>query len=262
MKKRVSVYLIVTVVVVLMLSSLVYAIDRSSSVGGGTLTDQTGGDAAGYRFNKTSPSSDNAQGGNVTHLNITTAKSTVKWAGYLGSVTATLRLGIGSDQLFSFGTDGGIKTVLASTDSSFDFSNLQTVTKADVDIAFGFGKSVDNATSTFNRTQTVAGVSAAISAGLVAHTAAINSSGSCMLNGTNAGIGVCALDYNIYNTSVLADNGTHCANCEKAIAFAVPVALNQRDFKNSTEIDYELMVAVSDGGTNTPETYFFFLDVE
>src|SRR3989338_2238140 len=98
MKKRVELLVVVVTIFVLVLGYAALAVDKSTAVSGASLTV-----GSSNRFTSTNPSSTGAQGGNVTFLNVTTSKSTVKWAGFLGRVSAALKLGFGGDVLYSFG---------------------------------------------------------------------------------------------------------------------------------------------------------------
>lgn len=240
MKKRRGLDLLLTGIVFLLLAAMVCAVDKSDAVTGGSLTTGETG-----QLTETSAGSYATQAGNVTEINVTSAASTVKWAGYFGQVTTSLKLGMGTDVLYDFGSavNGQIKTVLASTDSGFDFSDLQTATAGNVDSTWGFTTGdIDSATSTFVETGTIATVSSVNVVNLTAY----NSGGD--LNNT------------IYRSGFLADTASPSA--ENDFAFGVAVNADERDFRNTTIVDYELIVPVSDGGIGTLETYYFFLDIE
>ena len=227
-------------VMLLALSAVVYAVDKEDAVSGAAITEGPSG-----TLTETSSGSDDAQGGNVTEINLTTTSSTVKWQGYFGQVTAALKLGIGSDILFNFGSvpNGQIKTVLASPDSSFDFSSLQAASVNDVDTAWSFTTTdADSATSTLTGSATIAQVASVPTASLNAY----NSTGS--------------LKTDIYSSGALADTGSPSAVTD--FAFGVSIDANQRDFRNTTVVDYELIVPVNTSGVAGTQTYFFFLDIE
>ncbi len=233
MKNRI---LVLSAVMLMMLASLAAAVDISNSAEGASVTvNETG------RLSEASAQSALAQAGNVTRLNLSSSRSTAKWAGFMGTTSASVRIGIVSDILYNFGSAAGaqIKSVFAAQDSAFDFSNLNAATAAQVDSAFGFTTTdTDSATDTYTGTQAISGVSAP-STGLNAY--------------TPAG----ALSTALYNTTLLRDGNSAA---EGDFAFGVPVVPDQKDFRNSTEVDFELLAPVSN--PNSPETYFFFLDVE
>ncbi len=222
----------------MMLASLATAVDVSNSVEGASVALGASG-----RLTDVSAQSALAQAGNVTNVNLSSTRTTSKWAGYFGSVSAALRIGIASDILYSFGNaaNAQIKSVIAAQDSAFDFTALQAATVGEVDAAFGFAAADgDSAASTYAGSQLISGVAAAPSTGLNAHT----SEG--------------ALSAALYNTTLLRDGNSAA---EGDFAFGVPVVPNQKNFRNdSSDTDYELLAAVSN--PNAPETYYFFLDVE
>lgn len=232
---------IIIVAMVLVLASMAFAVDRSGAVSGATAVK-----GISSRLTAATAQSDAAQAGNVTQLNLSTSKSTVKWAGYFGQVSATLALGIGSNQLFSFGSadNDQILSVLASTDTNFNFGNLLAATAANVDTIYGFAAAdIDSGALTLDdSTPTIAGVSSVPAANLNAYTAAGSASTS------------------IYQSGVLADTAAPAA--EGDLAFGVSVNANERDFSNTTVTDYELIVPISDGDTAVKETYYFFLDLQ
>ncbi len=259
MKKRVSVIVAIATILVLTLVYMAQAVDKSDAVTNASLTVGTSS-----RFSAAALGSRGAQAGNVTFVNATTTRGTAKWAGFLGRVSAALRLGFGSDVLFHFGevpvnsSDNQVKTVFAASDSSFDFSNLQSATPASVDSAYGFpANHVDSATRVFNLSSlTVAQVTGVRAAPLVAFTGPNETLGNVCINKTDG----CALSAILYNSSVFADTASPAQEFD--FAFGVKVVPNQRDFRNQTPVDYELMVPVNTSGLGGVQTYFFFLDVE
>jgi len=240
MEKRLGMAIII-VAMVLVLASMALAVDRAGAVSGASVTK-----GISSRLTAAVAQSDDAQAGNVTQLNLSTSKSTAKWAGYFGQVSATLALGIGSDQLFSFGSAANdqIVSVLASTDTGFNFGNLVAATAANVDTIYGFAAAdIDSGTLTLDdSTPTIAGVSTVPAANLRAHTGA----------GT--------LSTSIYQSGVLAD--TAGPGAEGDLAFGVSTNSDERDFANATVVDYELIVPISGGDTGVEETYYFFLDLQ
>src|SRR3989344_2192651 len=112
MKKRVGLLVVIATMFLLVLGSAAFAVDKSDAVT--AASNLTVG--ASNRFSPGSPGSTGAQGGNVTFLNVTASRSTVKWSGFLGSVSAAIKLGFSSDVLYDFGNANvsQIKTVFAS----------------------------------------------------------------------------------------------------------------------------------------------------
>jgi len=247
MKKRVGLLVVIATLFLLVLGSAAFAVDKSTAVSGASLTV-----GSSNKFTSTNPGSTGAQGGNVTFLNVTTTKSTVKWAGFLGRVSAALKLGFGTDVLYDFGNSNSsqIKTVFASPDSGFNFGNLVNATTAAVDSAWGNPQGhVDSATNTFTVSdQTVAQVSNVKAVGLNSYTAGNGTSGNATLSAQ------------VYNSSIFADTAAPASTLD--FAFGTKVVLDQRDFRNQSVVDYELVVPVNTTGLGGVQTYFFFLDVE
>jgi hypothetical protein len=240
-KKEKGLALLVISVVFLSLMTMAYAaVDKSDAVSGGALTVGTSS-----TLTETSAGSYAAQGGNVTDIDVDTTASTMKWAGFFGEVTTSLKLGVSSDVLYDFGNAANdqIKTVLASTDSSFDFSQLQTATAGDMDSAWSFTTGdIDSATSVFNESATIATVASVEAASLIAY--------------DSAGV----INNTLYQSGILADTASPSA--ENDFVFGVAVEDGELAFDNSTTVDYELVVPISGGAIGTPETYYFFLDIE
>lgn len=249
MKKRVGLLLVVATLFLLVLGYAAFAVDKSDAVT--AASSLTTGQS--NRFSSGSPASKGAQGGNLTFLNVTASRSTVKWAGFVGRVSAALKLGFSSDVLYDFGNanTSQVKTVFAATDSSFNFGNLVNATTAAVDTAWGFPTGhVDSATRTFTVSdQTVAQVSNVKAVGLRAFTFTGN-----VTSGNQT------LSTQIYNSSVFADVVSPATQSD--FAFGVKVVPEQRDFSNFSLVDYELVVPVNTTGLSGVQTYFFFLDVE
>ena len=186
----------------------------------------------------------------MTFLNVTTTRSTVKWAGYAGRVSSALKLGLGSDFLFDFGSavSTQIKSVFAAPDNVFDFSNLQNATPSGVDAAWGVPAGhVDSATSSHTGSNTIAQVENVKTIALRA------------FNNLTATSNFSALI--AYSSGLFQDLAINSSE-ETAYAFGVSVNISQRDFRNNSQVDYELVVPVNTSGLSGVQTYFFFLDVE
>ena len=243
MKKRVGI-VVLAIVLFLTLAFMAVAVDKSDAVTGVSVTSGTSS-----KFTSTAAGSRGAQGGNVTFVNVTTTRSTVKWAGFLGRVSSALRLGLGSDYLFDFGDapTNQTKTVFAASDSAFDFSNLANTTAANVDGAWGFPTGhIDSAQSTYAGQDTIAQVS---------------NVKTLALRAFNNLTGVSNFSALItYRSGLFSDGGA--ATEETSYAFGVSVNASQRDFRNDSQVDYELVVPVNTSGLGGVQTYFFFLDVE
>lgn len=239
MEKRKGLFIIIATMVFLALAFMAVAVDKSDAVSGSSVTVGTTG-----RLTAASAGSKATRAGNVTEVDVTSTKSTIKWAGYFGQVTTALQLGFDSNVLYDFGSvvNSQIKSVFAAPDSSFDFSNLFAASVGDVDSAWGFSAGdKDSATSTFNGTATIATVASVPVANLIAFTGA----------GVQSNI--------LYKSGLFTDSAAPTQEID--FAFGVAVDADERDFRNTTVVDYELMVPTNTTGVGT-QTYYFFLDVE
>ncbi|MBU0470148.1 MAG: hypothetical protein KJ984_01605 [Nanoarchaeota archaeon] len=237
MSNKKGLVLLISAMMLLSLLPLALAVDIEDAVAGAGVSKGTSD-----TFNETTSQTDAAQGGNVTELNLTSAASTTKWAGYYGQVTASLSLGIANAALFSFGdvANDQVKSVFATQNATLNFGNLVTGTSAGVDSVWSFTTTdVDSATLSHLNATTVSGIS-------ITEAAALNSY-------TDVGISTAG----VYNSSILSDGSV---GAKGNFAFGVAVTPNQRDFSNSTVIDYELVVPIGDGATL--ETYYFFMDIQ
>ena len=247
MNRFFNIKLLALLVVALSLVMSVAAEDLTDSANGAEITSSTEGGS----LSETAAGSDVAGGGNVTTLDLNTDASTVKWQGYVGEVEATLALGTGSNTLYSFGAvpNDQINSVFASLDSSFDFSSTQAVSTeisdGTLDSLWGFTNSDQDSI----KTAFTGGDTATISG--VANVPAVN-----LTTYTAAG----ALSTSPYQPGILADTASPSAMTD--IAFGVSVSANQKDYSNSSTVDYQLMVPVNDSGSFTGQTYYFFLDLE
>ncbi|MFH1406256.1 MAG: hypothetical protein ABIG52_03500, partial [Nanoarchaeota archaeon] len=61
----------------------------------------------------------------------------------------------------------------------------------------------------------------------------------------------------VYNSSILNDGSSAVKG---DFAFGVAVDVDETGFDNTTQVDYELVVPISDGAT--PESYYFFMDIQ
>lgn len=249
MKKRWSGYLVITTIVFLVLAFMAVAVDKSDAVSGGSLTVGTSG-----RLTNTGAGSKATRAGNVTQVDVTSTKSTVKWAGYFGQVTTALQLGYDSNVLYNFGSGNNsqIKSVFAAPDALFDFSNLLAASVGAVDSAWGFSiTDKDSATSAFNGTTTIATVASVPAANLISYNAMVAFNATVWTGGNQ--------NNTAYKSGLFTDLASPVQEFD--FAFGVAVDADKRDFRNTTVVDYELMVPVNTTGAGT-ETYYFFLDVE
>jgi len=246
MRKLVYGILISVLVSLMVIGVGAAAIDKKDAVNGAAVASAPR-DAV---YTETSAGNMIASGGNVTEVNLTgTNVSTIKWAGYFGQVAADLYLGSGTSLLYSFGAaaNNQIKSVFASTDTAFNFASLQVISAGDVDTVWSFATGdSDSETTVFTGTSTISQVTSVPSLGLYGH-----DPGTGLQNAT------------LFNPGAFKDDGSATAGSFGTIAFGVMVIPNAYDYKNTTVVDYELIVPVNNTGiTSNTQTYYFFLDVE
>ena len=231
-------------VMTLLLSMYVYAVDKTDAVSGAATTALDIGS-----YTETSAGTDIAEGGNVTELNLTTDSSTIKWQGYVGSVSGNLYLGSGTSSLYSFGAlpNGQIKSVFASTDASFNFGSLAAATAGNIDTTWAWNATdADSGTLTFDdTTATIAQVASVPVVNLVSYNAARSATTSTD-----------------FQAGVFKDDGSVSAAAYGTLAFGVTVRPGRYDYRNVSNIDYELIVPVSSAGVAGTQTYSFFLNIE
>ena len=220
-------------------------VNKGGSVSGANTTEQ-------YDIGSLTESvaaTDSADAGVVSELNMSTSASTEKWQAYLGQVSSELRIGSSSSILYNFGAgqDNQIKTVFTTAGSNFNFAKLSVANSSDIDTAFAWSNSdADSGANVFNDDPnvTIAQLTNVPSTNLTAHTAAG------------------ALDTSIYQTGVFKDDGSVSAGLFENLAYGVSITTNQKDYRNSTTIDYEMIVPVNSSGLGKTHTYYFYLDIE
>jgi len=180
------------------------------------------------QLTETSAQGQNAEGGNVTLVNITAAVSTDKWQGFYGNVTGSLSLGYGSDSFYDF--SGAVPLYLYATENAtFDFSIITAVNNSEVDTAWGYTTDSDNdqARDVFTTGKDIAGIQ-------------VNAT---QLLGTGPWF------------SGLFSNG---ANADKeSFAFGCNISNAGTAGFDGTDYHYQLMVPVD----ATTEVYYFFMEI-
>ncbi len=250
--KRVIILLTIVLLTISLIST-VNAIDKSGAITGAGVTGSLN---IGSVTESSAGSDTQAQGGNVSFLNLSANVSTIKWHGYVGNVTANLSLGSGSNILFNFGmaAKSQIKTIFASQNSSFDFSTLVGANLTDVDVAFNWTASdADSGSNVFNDGKTTISQLSAINTSNL--TAYVKSGSSCT-------------DSMIWPSGTFKATSTAIApDYIGLLAFGSPInATGMCDYRgnnSNTTVDYELVVPINNSGIATRlSTYFFFLDIE
>jgi len=178
------------------------------------------------KLQETTAGSTEAEGGNVTLLNLTTTQSTARWQGFYGNVSGSLSLGLGSDVLYDF-SSATISSVFASMNQTFDFTVLQAATTNQIDTVWGYGSGADIAANIFTGITTVEGV-----AGPSVELEPIDSD---------------------FNTTIFNDGSS---SVKESFAFGVTVQEPAVPCFDSSDCEYELMVPATTG-----EVYYFFLSI-
>jgi len=219
-----------------------------------------------------SPSSVQAQAGNVTELNIFGYSITQSWQGYFGNVTGTIQLTDGSDNVFynwSLASPQG--EIYASTNSSIDWAYVQ---------CFNF-----SAAGTYADDTAQAGATSLYGTNLTQLESAFNI-GSTDVDGVNEtftllGAGTHDLFYTnslqfsegeCPNTRVFSDAGTGESNkfeeallyepTTRSVIFASILDQDLAGFDSRTH-DFEMLVLEDGHNADTATTtYYFYVELE
>ena len=177
------------------------------------------------------------EGGNVSGTNLSSSQSTENWAGFYGNVSGYLVLAEVDhvDYMYRWtysAADGG--EVCASIDTNPTWSLVEATTALGIDLIWGFGSAVDNATNTYDTTTNFDFNGVA-----VGPTPAIDvQSSSTFLSG--------AVDF-----------GAEAAKTD--FAFCANISGSGTNY-NGTAANYEIM-APTNPAASTYETYYFFVEL-
>lgn len=179
----------------------------------------------------------NAQGGNVTAVNVSSNQTTSKWQGYWGNVSGALTLGDGSAVFYDWST-ATFQAVYASPGNNIDWTTVSDLSGAAAregkDTDYGF-TSTD--ADSINRTMSGAGCSAGGVFTAADGVFSYNSTGgnsdwqTCL--GEDGGT---ALDDTVFGTNIVQNGG---------------------DAYNGQLVQYQLMVPVIAAN----DDYYFYLEV-
>ena len=216
--------------------------NKEAAITGATITI-----GATERIATPAPETQTAIGSQTTEVNLTiTTGNTIKWQGYHGSVSGNLSIGIGNNKLYNFGNvpKDQIKTAFATTNNNFDFSNLQAINDTTTldQINNWTTTDQDSATNTYNTNNTIAQIENVPTVELRGYTQ----------EGT--------LNKILFKAGLFQDNTS--PSTLNNFAFAAKINPNQKDYKNTTNTDYELIVAINNSGQSGTVTYYFYLDIE
>jgi len=215
--KRVRRTIIIMLIALLSVAGIAYAAVQGSSVDV-VKTDQ---------LTETSAGNTDAEGGNVTMMNLSATVSTQRWAGFYGNVTGTLGLGLGTDVFYSFSAANAL-TVFASQNQTFDWASIEASTGAEVDAATAWNYAAGN-------DQAADVYAGAVQVGTT----------------TGAITEVATLQSGNFITGIFDD-----AAPDGKGNFAFGVNVSSAACFDGTTCDYELMVPAD--GT---ETYYFFVEI-
>ena len=179
----------------------------------------------------TPPNAINAEGGNVTEVNVSSAMGTTKWQGYWGNISASLILGDGANTFYDW-SGISVVAVYASPGSDITFGGLSatdtTVEKEAADTLWSFlSAEVDSINQTMTGNTCAAGTEIAAAAGVTPE-------------GTGAWATCIAED-----GGALIDDYVFGTNVASGVAY------------NGDTVDYQLMVPVLAAG----DLYYFYLEI-
>ncbi len=239
------------ILLVLTNSVLVLAVDKATIISGG------GGNQflQDVQLNTTSVTGTPVGGKAITHFNLSGVGASLKWQGYVGGVGANLLLGASTGAYtYNFGAArvDQVKTVFASTNNNFDFSQLSNRTPVDLDTVLNWvSTDFDSAKNMFIDAQRT------IARERNVKTSFLN---SFIENDTISDNPLPNVS-NIYMTGLLSKDETPLRINSFAFAAPTNTSPGNFDFRNSTfGIHYELIVPVN--GSVETQTYYFYLDVE
>lgn len=230
---------------------LVLAVDKATIISGG------GGNQflQDVQLNTTSVTGAPVGGERVTNFNLSGLGASLKWQGYVGGVEANLLLGASTGAYtYNFGAArvDQVKTVFASTNNNFDFSQLSNRTPVDLDTVLNWvSTDFDSAKKMFIDAQKT------IARERNVKTSFLNSfiENDTIPNNFLANVS------NIYLTGIFSNDVTPLRINSFAFAAPTNTSPGNFDFRNSTfGIHYELIVPVN--GSVETQTYYFYLDVE
>jgi len=167
---------------------------------------------------------EDAEGGNVTTMNLTATVSTDRWQGYYGNVSGSLALGMGASTFYSFSAATAL-TVFASQNQTFDFTSLGAALAADIDTQWGYGTGNDQAADVFAGSERI---------------------------GTTVDTAYCTLASS--RLSGIFDDGTPTDK----LNFAFGANISTGACFDGSTCDYEVMVPAD---AATGETYYFFVEI-
>ena len=217
-----KVRLFLAVLVILTLATTASAAVNNATISAGSESSYSSGNAAGNTA---------VTAGGTTQANVSATLSTTRWAGFYGSITATIVLADASSNWFRNWTVSDVSgsLVYASNESNVDFSSLAAATQSDMPNWLITSGASDNWQSTFTNNETQTFNSQDINAN---YTYTYNNAGT-----------------NTFKTYSLKSGTT-----------LVWAALAQNDVTgyDGGTVDYQLLVPVND---QTSTTYYFYLEL-
>ena len=91
----------------------------------------------------------NANGGDVTVIDLSSSKSTNKWQGYFGSTKGSLTLGFEDELFYDFGEQKGKYVYATMSDSIFE--EIHQIKAQEIDDYWGLGNNQDSAENVYNK---------------------------------------------------------------------------------------------------------------
>ncbi len=205
-------------------------------------------------FNQTKLFSKILNNGNSTQLNLSTAESTIKWAAFIGNVTAEVSIFGGStgSRIRYFGKTpfSQIKSVIAVTGNQAEiaFDSLTNGSGSQINTIWGFNSShKDSGNNTFNDG--------------FANISGIGNVPYVNLTGYYQSAGVCNKSSFNFRTGILRDSiSSITAGQYKSLIFTSPVYSSRCGFNNKS-VNFEMLVPINTSKAKSTQTYFFYLDI-
>ena len=170
--------------------------------------------------------------GGTTQVNINSVPSTSRWAGFYGSITATIVLADASNNWFKNWTVSDVSgsIVYASTETIIDWDNLSPANQTSDFPSWLTSDSADNWQNTFNNNET--------------HT----------FNGQSLNVNY-TFTYDNAGTNTFK---TYCLKDTNSKLLWAALAQNDATGYNGGTVDYQLLVPVNGA---TPITYYFYFEL-
>lgn len=221
------------------LKNLVYGLLAFALVFGAlyAMSGASAGTATHTRWSGAAAGSVATEGGNITHVNVTSVTLTDKWAAFYGNISGTINLTNGTNSVYAWtwAANSSGEICLSENSTMPVETALVAATAANVNTAYSHGSAADNATNTFTAT-------------------------NCTLDFSKVSVSsapyVKHMDSSTFYTCAVNDG----AGATKAdFLFCTNISHGGTTFHNLS-YNYEIMVPTAPGTGS--ETYYFYVELD